>query len=77
MIIYGYRALSKFLKAEVYRDGTIYSMDFVRGFPQSELKNIGSTDKRGTKITFLPDDQVFEVSEYSFDILSTLFNPFI
>ncbi len=63
-------ALSKFLKAEVYRDGKIFSMDFIRGFPQSELKNIGPTDKRGTKITFLPDDQVFEISEYSFDILS-------
>jgi DNA gyrase subunit B len=63
-------ALSKFLKAEIYRDGTIYSMDFVRGFPQSELKNSGPTDKQGTKITFLPDDEVFEISEYSFDILS-------
>ena len=63
-------ALSKFLKAEIYRDGTIYSMDFVRGFPQSELKNSGPTGKQGTKITFLPDDEVFEISEYSFDILS-------
>ena len=63
-------ALSKFLKAEVYLNGSTYVMEFVRGVPQSELKTTGSTDRRGTSITFLPDDEVFETTEYSFDILS-------
>ena len=63
-------ALSKFLKAEVYLNGSTYVMEFVRGVPQSELKTAGSTDRRGTSITFLPDDEVFETTEYSFDILS-------
>ena len=63
-------ALSKSLDAEVYLKGQIYAMHFIRGVPQSDLKQIGPTDKRGTKITFLPDDEVFEISEFSFDILS-------
>ncbi len=63
-------ALSTRLKAEVYRDGKIYFMEFERGTPLDELKVIGETDKQGTSITFLPDDTVFESIEFSFDILS-------
>ena len=63
-------ALSSFLRAEVYRDGHIFAMDFIRGIPSGDLQNIGSTELRGTKITFKPDEDVFDTIEYSFDILS-------
>ncbi len=63
-------ALSTSLKAEVSRDGKVYLMEFSRGVPVTELKTLGTTDKRGTKITFKPDPEIFETTEYSFDILS-------
>lgn len=63
-------ALSKHLRAEVCRDGKIYRMEFCRGKAQTEIQTIGETDQRGTKITFLPDDTIFETTEYSFDTLS-------
>jgi DNA gyrase subunit B len=63
-------ALSSWLKVEVYRDNKIYTMDFSRGIPTTELKIVGETDKKGTKISFKPDSNVFETTEYSFDILS-------
>ena len=63
-------ALSISLKAEVAKNGKNYSMDFCRGVPTTELIEHGATDKKGTKITFKPDADVFETTEYSFDILS-------
>jgi DNA gyrase subunit B len=63
-------ALSTKLLAEVYRDGKAYSMEFSRGIPVTELKTCGDTDKRGTTISFWPDPEIFETTEYSFDILA-------
>ena len=63
-------ALSQSLTAEVFREGSVYRMDFSRGIPQSELQVTGTTDRRGTRITFLPDAEIFETTEFSFDILS-------
>ena len=63
-------ALSSHLRAEVYRNGNIYSMEFVRGKPSEDIKIIGKTEKRGTSITFQPDEEVFDSIEFSFDILS-------
>ncbi|MBN1130719.1 MAG: DNA topoisomerase (ATP-hydrolyzing) subunit B [Chitinispirillaceae bacterium] len=63
-------ALSLWLKVEVYRKGKIYFIEFNRGEPFSEVKSIGDTDQRGTKVTFKPDPMVFETTEISFDILS-------
>lgn len=63
-------ALSSCLKVEVSRDNTIYFMEFHRGVPVEELKVIGTTESRGTKVTFRPDPEIFETTEYSFDILS-------
>ncbi|MFT5970124.1 MAG: DNA gyrase subunit B [Flavobacteriales bacterium] len=63
-------ALSSFLKAEVHKDGKIYEMEFSIGVPQTELKVVGETDKRGTIIHFKPDATIFIESEYKFDILS-------
>jgi DNA gyrase subunit B len=62
-------ALSEYLEVEVYSEGKIYFQRFERGFTTIELKIIGETDKRGTSITFKPDPQIFEDTEYDFDIL--------
>ncbi|MBN1981802.1 MAG: DNA topoisomerase (ATP-hydrolyzing) subunit B [Chitinivibrionales bacterium] len=63
-------ALSMYLRAEVYRNGKIYLMEFNRGVPTCELKIIGDTDLRGTKIVFTPDTDIFETTLFSFDILA-------
>jgi len=63
-------ALSESMIAQVCRDGKIYEMTFVRGVATCELKVVGETEKNGTLITFKPDRQIFETTEYSFDILS-------
>ncbi len=63
-------ALSTVLKVHVYRDGQIYFMEFHRGAAVEDIKTIGTTDLRGTKVTFTPDPEIFETTEYSFDILS-------
>ncbi|MDR0507402.1 MAG: DNA topoisomerase (ATP-hydrolyzing) subunit B [Dysgonamonadaceae bacterium] len=63
-------ALSVYLKAEVYRDGKIYEQEYSIGKPTSEIRVVGETDLRGTIITFKPDDTIFTVSEYKYDILA-------
>ncbi len=64
-------ALSKRLKVEVKRDGRIYSMEFKRGVPVEEMKELGKTDETGTKVTFVPDEEIFQEREYHFDTLSS------
>lgn len=64
-------ALSKHLRADVYRNGTHYVQEFAYGKPLYSVKEDGSTDYRGTKITFTPDDSIFIVSEYQYDILAS------
>lgn len=63
-------ALSTSLKAEVYRDNKVYFMEFHKGDPLEDIKVIGTTELQGTKITFTPDPEIFETTEYSYDILS-------
>jgi DNA gyrase subunit B len=63
-------ALSKVLKVEVYRDKKTYFMEFHRGIPLEDVREIGTSDRRGTKITFWPDPEIFETLEYSFELLS-------
>ena len=64
-------ALSESLKATVYRNGKIYEQDYVRGKSLSPVKEIGTTDKRGTMVTFKPDSTIFtQTLEYSYDILA-------
>lgn len=62
-------ALSEWMKAEVYLNGKIYFMEFKRGEPQAQIKEIGKSDKRGTKITFLPDEEIFATTEFDFDTI--------
>ncbi len=63
-------ALSKWLVVEVYRDGKVYRQEYEYGKPKTELKVIGKTNKRGTKIRFMPDDSIFETVRFKFDIIS-------
>jgi len=62
-------ALSEWLIVEVYRDGKIYRQEYERGVPKTELQTIGDTTKRGTKITFKPDAEIFETTKIKFDIV--------
>ena len=64
-------ALSKYLKVNVYRDGKVYEQEYSRGIPQYAVKEIGTTDKRGTVVEFLPDDEVFTVSVYEYQTLAS------
>src|SRR3954469_16387968 len=58
--------LSEWLKLEIWRDGKTHEQEYTRGIPNAPLKQTGTTTKRGTKITFKPDGDIFEVTEYSF-----------
>ena len=63
-------ALSKFLEVEIYSKGKKYYQTYERGLKSIELKVTGETDKRGTRIHFIPDEKIFNVTEFSYDILS-------
>jgi DNA gyrase subunit B len=63
-------ALSEALEVEIKRDAKVYSQRYERGKPQAPLKEIGTTQQRGTKVTFKPDHLIFERLDFSFDILS-------
>src|SRR5207237_4803057 len=60
-------ALSEWLVAEVRRDGKIYKQEFARGVPTSDIEVVGKTERKdtGTRISFLPDAEVFEELELS------------
>lgn len=62
-------ALSEYLEVEVRRDGKIYYQRYERGKPVTELKVIGKTEKTGTKITFKPDEEIFETTIFDENIL--------
>lgn len=62
-------ALSEWLEVEVKREGKIFFQKYKRGIPITELKVIGETKSTGTKVSFKPDNEVFEELEYSFEIL--------
>ncbi len=62
-------ALSEWLVVEVYRDGKIYRQEYSRGEPLYPLKVVGSTTKRGTKVTFKPDPDIFETTKIKFDLV--------
>ncbi|MEQ1762494.1 MAG: DNA topoisomerase (ATP-hydrolyzing) subunit B [Pyrinomonadaceae bacterium] len=62
--------LSEWLKLEIWRDGKTHEMEFHAGVTTTPLKETGTTQKRGTKITFKPDGDIFESTVYSFERLS-------
>jgi DNA gyrase subunit B len=63
-------ALSETLDLEIWRNGQVYKQLYERGAPVADLEVTGTTKKRGTKITFKPDERIFETTEYSFDTLA-------
>ena len=63
-------ALSETLELEIWRNGQVYTQSYERGHPLGDLEVTGTTKKRGTKITFKTDDQIFETTEFSFDTLA-------
>jgi len=64
-------ALSDWLKLEIKRDGKVYYQEYERGLPATEFKAIGVTDRRGTKVTFHPDPDIFKnVTAFSYEQLS-------
>ncbi len=63
-------ALSEWLEADVYRDGRHFHFECARGRRVGQVKEIGTSNKRGTKITFLPDEEIFGDFEFSYDTLS-------
>ena len=63
-------ALSETLDLEIWRNGEVHTQSYHRGAPASPLENTGTTKKRGTKVTFKPDAQIFETIDFSFDTLA-------
>ncbi|MFA9372450.1 MAG: DNA topoisomerase (ATP-hydrolyzing) subunit B [Labilibaculum antarcticum] len=63
-------ALSILLTAEVHRDGKVYRQEYSKGVPLAPVETIGESDLTGTYITFKPDDSIFLVLEYKYDILA-------
>jgi DNA gyrase subunit B len=69
-------ALSEWLEVEIWRDGKSYRQRYERGIPAADLVTegqLGKKDRRGTRVTFQPDAQIFTTTEYSFDTLSQRF----
>jgi DNA gyrase subunit B len=63
-------ALSSKLELEIKRDGIVYFQKYEIGDPVTQFKKIGKTDKRGTRITFWPDEEIFDNTDYDYNILS-------
>src|SRR5262252_6847492 len=63
-------ALSETLDLEIWRNGQVYHQCYERGTPQAELEVTGTTKRRGTKVTFKPDSDIFETTSFSFDTLA-------
>ena len=62
-------ALSSDLRVEVHREGKVFEQEYKIGVPQYDVREIGTTDKTGTFVTFLPDASIFEETVYHFDII--------
>jgi DNA gyrase subunit B len=62
--------LSEWLRLEVWQDGKVFEQEYKRGVPVAPLAQTGKTRKQGTKISFKPDPEIFDVTEFGFDTLS-------
>tara|TARA_Y100000994_G_scaffold86234_1_gene71361 strand:- start:6697 stop:8649 length:1953 start_codon:yes stop_codon:yes gene_type:complete len=62
-------ALSSHLRVEVHREGKVFEQEYKIGAPQYDVREIGTTDKTGTFVTFQPDSSIFEQTVYHYDIL--------
>ncbi len=66
-------ALSKWLKVDVYQNGYHFYMQFSRGIADAPLKKMEKSDRRGTTVTFLPDDTIFETVEFDYETIKNRF----
>ena len=66
-------ALSKSLVATVERDGQTYRQEFSKGKPTSDLQILGTSSRTGTMVEFMPDDEIFEITEFDYEILAKRF----
>ncbi|MEM1406089.1 MAG: DNA topoisomerase (ATP-hydrolyzing) subunit B [Bacteroidota bacterium] len=64
-------ALSISLKATVHRNGKLFEQEYERGKPKYDVKEIGTTDKRGTTVHFKPDTEIFSTTEYNYDTIAS------
>lgn len=62
-------ALSSHLKVRVFREGKIFQQEYNIGKPLYDVKVVGESDKRGTEVTFQPDDTIFQATEYNYETL--------
>jgi len=63
-------ALSSSFHVEICRDGKLYEQDYKRGKPIYSVREIGTSEETGTTITFIPDDEIFSVLEFKYDVLA-------
>jgi len=63
-------ALSIHLTVQVHREGKIWQQEYSKGKPLYDVKEVGTTDRTGTTVTFKPDDTIFLVTEYKFEIIA-------
>src|SRR3954469_17808590 len=61
-------ALAETLDLEIWRNGQVYQQSYERGTPAGHLEVTGTTKRRGTKVSFKPDAQIFETVAFSFDV---------
>ncbi len=66
-------ALSKTLRVEVLQNGNHYKQEYKRGIPQYDLKVVGKSDKTGTIVNFMPDELIFETTEFNYEVLKARF----
>ncbi|MBO7477869.1 MAG: DNA topoisomerase (ATP-hydrolyzing) subunit B [Salinivirgaceae bacterium] len=63
-------ALSKHMTSQVYRNGKIYQQEYEKGKPLYDVKEVGTTDKTGTRQQFWPDETIFTTTVYKYEILA-------
>lgn len=64
-------ALSELLRVTVYREGKIFEQEYSRGVPQYPVRVIGEAERTGTTVHFLPDKQVFSITEYNYETIAS------
>jgi DNA gyrase subunit B len=63
-------ALSEWMEVEVFQDGTVWFQEYERGKPKEKVRKRGKTKRRGTKVVFKPDPDIFGDSEINFETVS-------
>ncbi|MBQ8451282.1 MAG: DNA topoisomerase (ATP-hydrolyzing) subunit B [Clostridia bacterium] len=62
-------ALSEWLEVEVKQNGNLYKQVYNRGIPQRDLAIVGKATETGTKVTFMPDDEIFETTHFEYEVI--------